>query len=177
MVGFTFKAVWKGLKGVRGKVSAAARAIGAGLASPNLDETLLASTVARFNQPGVHRNAQKAPSGVPWARPHPSTIRRRRQNKTANQALVDTGELKKSIAILGKKTSPSVLQSRGGGSIIIGVRPSSPAAVYARLQQEGGTTPQGNIVPARPFLGFSDEDIKQISGTVRKGILSRFLGR
>lgn len=168
---------WLGLGKLRSRISKIASATAAVFHKGDYGQFLVDRTVSRFAPAGVTDNAQTAPNGRPWARPHPSTLRRRRKNKRgATQALVDRGDLRKSIRVLSKDLSTTALHTTSGGKIIVGVDPSSRAAKYAAVHQYGGRTPQGATIVARPFLGFSAEDIRQIGNKTRTGWRSAFRG-
>lgn len=105
-----------------------------------IGEDLVDSTKARFN-PGI------GPDGVPWARNSEETIRRKGRDKP----LVHLGTLMEQIHY----------QLSGDDTLEVG-----SSMVYAAMHQFGGTKAEfphlwGDI-PARPFIGISDEDEEKI---------------
>ncbi|MBP9100484.1 MAG: phage virion morphogenesis protein [Nitrosomonas sp.] len=105
-----------------------------------IGEELVDSTKKRFE-------TQTGPDGMPWARNKPSTIKR----KGRDQPLTGGGTLMDQINY--QLTSNDTLEV------------GSPT-IYAAMQQFGGTKAQfpnlwGDI-PARPFIGVSDEDEDKI---------------
>lgn len=111
-----------------------------------IGEVLIESTKQRFV-------SQTGPDGQPWPENSPVTIER----KGRNQPLIDiTGNLMDAI----------YYNLVGNDALEIG----SPMQ-YAAMQQFGGTKAEfpflwGDI-PARPFLGISDEDRDEILTIVR----------
>ncbi len=94
---------------------------------------------------------EKGPDGAAWAPLASRTIRRRlkKSNGAPITILRMSGELAGSIAY-------EVTADR----LRIGVRSGSKAGVYAAIHQFGGKAGRNRSVPipARPYLGFSDED-------------------
>lgn len=130
----------------------------------SLGEALVSGTSKRFEK-------GEAPDGTAW---EPS---RRVQGKKGGQTLVDTAALMKSIDYAA--TSDSVM-----------VGTNLP---YARIHQEGGTirpknkkhlkfkTPGGKFVsakevtiPARPFIGISEEDKEEVRDTLTDFLAGAF---
>lgn len=111
-----------------------------------IGEDLVDSTKKRFG-------ATTGPDGVPWARNKPSTIKR----KGRDQPLTHGGALMDQINY----------QLTGNDTLDVG----SPA-VYAAMQQFGGTKARfQNLwgdVPARPFIGISDDDEHNIIDIINK---------
>lgn len=123
------------------------RLIGAGgnprPALKEIGEELVDSTQRRFE-------TQTGPDGTPWARNATSTIKR----KGRDQPL--TGET-------GKLMDQIDYQLTGNDTLDVG----SPT-IYAAMQQFGGTKEEfphlWDDIPARPFIGISDEDEEKIIG-------------
>ncbi|QOJ20349.1 MAG: phage virion morphogenesis protein [Gammaproteobacteria bacterium] len=106
-----------------------------------IGEELVDSTKKRFE-------TESGPDGTPWARNKASTIKRKGRDKplTAGGTLMDQ---------INYQLSDDTLEV------------GSPT-VYAAMQQFGGTKAEfphlwGDI-PARPFIGISDEDEEMIIG-------------
>lgn len=113
----------------------------------DLGEALLNSTRARFR-------SQTAPDGAPWAALSPGYARRKKRNR--DKILTRFGRL---AGTLRYQAHPDELQV--GTSLI-----------YGATHQFG--RPERNI-PARPFLGLSDEDQHRIS-TLLRAHLARAAG-
>lgn len=121
---------------------------------PMMDEIggmLVASTVQRFEQ-GV------APDGTPWK----ESIRAREQG---GQTLVDSARLKQSITHrpapgqveVGTNVIYAAIQQFGGT-----ITAKSARALVFRIPGAGWATVSSVTIPARPFLGLSDEDAAEI---------------
>ena len=149
---FSGAAKWFGIDNLRAAFRATAAAFSATRAREHIEEYLLNITRDRFAPRGSNPVAQTAPDGSRWAPLAKNTVRRRKSNRNAAQALVDTGELLSAIRIT--RNSPT--------SSNIEVDPSSPAAAYAMLHQYGGRNKYDIEVPARPFLGYSD-DLEEVT--------------
>jgi phage virion morphogenesis protein len=110
----------------------------------DIGEHLINTTRQRFE-------TKKTPDGTDWKENRPSTQKRKGGD---NPLIGETRELSTSIS---KDVRPTVLQV---GS----------ALEYAAMQQFGGTKDEfpnlwGDI-PARPFLGLSDDDEKEVLALV-----------
>ena len=139
-----------------------------GLAKTYLEQYFLTKTVERFAPRGTNPNAQRGPDGRMWKSPQSSTVRGRKVNTTGvTQALVDTDRLRNAIDVV-KRLPPFVRLNGGLGVFSIGVR--GAAAVYAGVQNFGGTTPTGGVVPPRPFMGVSKKDAKTFELSLAKNI-------
>ena len=103
-----------------------------------IGEVLVSGTLQRFQD-------EEDPDGKKWK---PSV----RAMETGDKTLSDTGRLQRSIDYAA--TSDTVM---------VGTN-----VVYGRIHQLGGKTGKGHKVdmPARPYLGVSEEDMKEIRGTV-----------
>ena len=133
----------------------------ADLSQPMADasEAMLANTRARFA-------AERGPRGVPWKKSQ-------RAIEKGGKTLQDKGFLIRS------------LDRRSGADFAeVGVKPGAPQQTYAAIHQFGGTiVPRAKkalsfggrlvakvIMPARPYLGFGAEDVRDVTE-----ILTRFL--
>lgn len=113
-----------------------------------IGEILVASTKARFGE-GV------APDGSHWASNSPVTLARKKDSRPLFGL---TGMLNSQIAV-----------EAGNGFVDV-----SSNRVYAAMMQFGGTKAQfphlwGDI-PARPFLGFSDQDKQDILDEITEAL-------
>lgn len=137
-----------------------------------IEKFLLRRTLERFATRGANASAQKTPTGGLWPRIKPITVRRRKKNKNANQALVDTGFLRNSIQVFNKRTSKAALAS-GNAGFTLGVRKGSPAFAYGNLQNFGGVNSVGVQIRARKFLGIGQRDAKPLGKILKSAILAR----
>lgn len=119
----------------------------------DIGEHLVNTTRERFE-------AQKAPSGQPWA--PLSSVTQQRKSRNANKVLIQDGDLMRDLV-------PSV----NGNTLEV-----TNNRIYAAMQQFGGTKAQwphlwGDI-PARPFMGFSDDDRQSILDIAREHLSDAF---
>jgi phage virion morphogenesis protein len=121
---------------------------GAKQAMAEIGEALVSSTVERFE-------SGEGPDGTAWK---PS----QRAEKEGGKTLVDTGRLRGSI---GYEASPA--------SVSVGSN-----LVYARIHQLGGKAGRKHAVtlPPRPYLGFSEEDIKEARAILAEHLAAAFRG-
>lgn len=131
MGGTSFKLDWGGMDRMLG--TAVAKAGQSKAAMEEIGEMLVSSTVERFD-------TSTAPDGTSW----PVS---QRTEEEGGKTLVDTGRLRGSI---GYEASPD--------QVVVGSN-----LVYSRIHQLGGETGRGHAVtlPERPYLGISEEDIKE----------------
>lgn len=154
------------------QVDAALKRLADGVENPapvlkEIGDLLVESTLQRFA-------AGRAPDGTPWA-PNAEATLEAYLGRTGGNYKKDGSLSKKGTARLaGKK--PLIGESRslstqihrqlvGNDAVEVGSN-----MVYAAMQQFGGTKAEfphlwGDI-PARPFLGISDEDARGIEGIV-----------
>lgn len=133
MGGTSFKLDWDGLDK---RVGVAASRISQSQAVMEvIGEMLRSSTVERFD-------ASEGPDGTPWK---PS----KRALKEGGKTLVKTG---------GSGLMGSIDYEASPDHVVVGSN-----KVYARIHQLGGKTGRGHAVdmPARPYLGISEEDIDE----------------
>ena len=129
----------------RGIRRAASRIRDVRIAGEEIGEMLVSSTVERFDR-------GEGPDGTSW---EPS----RRAQAEGGKTLVDRGTLRGSISY---EASPQ--------AVVVGSN-----LVYARPHQDGGKVGRGLAVtlPARPYLGISDEDGEEAAAIlldhIRKG--------
>ena len=119
-------------------------------------QLMLRRTQQRFDR-------QVDPEGNPWAPLAPSTLVRRRKGYAGKPPLVRTGALRGAIAII-KGGTGSVFTNTGAG-FRIGVQ-NPDIAAYAAVQSRGS-----RHVPARPFLGVSDLDVRAVDGFIRRRVI------
>lgn len=112
-----------------------------------IGSALEASTRQRFEQ-------GQGPDGIAWADVKPATRRRKRNPKI----LVERGDLLNSIAF-----------EAGSDFVQIIAGPTQ----YAATHQFG--RPEANI-PARPFLGLSDDDLQEIDEATGDYVARMFRG-
>lgn len=146
MAGANFKMDWGGLDRMVG--SAMGKAARTKSVMSELGETMVSSTVERFE-------SSTAPDGTPWK---PS----KRAENEGGKTLVDKAVLVGSIGY--EASSHDVLWGSSD--------------VRARIHQEGGKTGRGHAVemPARPFVGISEDDIKE-ARAILADHLKNVLGR
>lgn len=121
-----------------------------------LQDLILSRTKARLDRKGSSRVAQKDPRYKPWRPLAASTIR---TGGDQNRKLNRTGTLQDSITIIND-TLGSALYTNTGAGFRVGVKESSPAGEYARIQNQGGWAGRGGSVyiPARRYLGIGRPD-------------------
>lgn len=109
-------------------------------------ETLVSSTIQRFRD-------GEGPDGEPWD----ASLRAKEEE---GQTLVDTARLRNSI---GHAVTDDV--------VLVGT-----AVEYAAIHQYGGKTGRGHAVtmPARPYLGLSQEDAKEVQSLLAQHLASAF---
>ncbi|WP_052265417.1 phage virion morphogenesis protein [Ruegeria sp. ANG-R] len=97
--------------------------------------------------------AEKGPDGKPWAPLSESQIRRR-QKKYGNAPMT--------ILRMRGHLAGSINYQVSGGSLKIGT--GKVVEDYAAIHQFGGEAGRGltAVIPARPYLGFSDADMELI---------------
>ncbi len=110
-----------------------------------LGEAFVSSVKERFEK-------GKGPDGRPW-------VKSQRAEK-GGQTLVDSGLLRNSI---GYEASPL--------AVVIGT-----PQIYGRIHQKGGQAGRNHAVtiPARPFLGFSKEDMQEAEAIIQDFIARGF---
>ena len=116
----------------------------------NIGVAMKAGTVRRFQ-------AGEGPDGEGWTAVKTGSRKNRRGRA---RPLLDTGRLRKSLAISATATEVHV------GSNL----------VYARIHQLGGQAGPGRkvTIPARPFLGISEEDREEITALIKEHLEGNF---
>lgn len=106
-------------------------------------ELLIESTQRRFKE-------ERGPDGQPWQPLSPRTLKSKKKagSRFPNGILKQSGQMAENI--FGEATDTS---------LTIG----SPE-VQSAIQQFGGVAGFSSVIPARPFLGLSDDDIRGITG-------------
>lgn len=120
----------------------------------DIGEHLLNTTRERFVD-------QKAPDGTPWAALSDTTKRRKRRN--VGKILTERGFLRGNLAYQTGPTSVRV----GSPSIYAGTHQFG-AAMGAFGSTAGGLRIPWGDIPARPFLGLSDDDEAEILELVNR---------
>lgn len=132
--------------------------------SKQIQKYLVQRVRNRFKAKGTSKVAQTSPKGVAWKKLAPSTIARGRDT---NRKLFESGDLSKSIKVI-KDTLNNALYTNTGAGFRIGVKSSSAAGEYARIQNEGGWSGRkteahrkgASYIPARRYLGIGPDDKK-----------------
>lgn len=153
----------------------------------DIGEHLVNSTDERFEQ-------QKSPDGAPWAPLSPATLisayqRKRKANRAFKRGRGGTREETAGFARF--KANKKILQDKGirgglrgsinyraeDGSVAIGANKIYAAAHQRGLGQRSSLNKRGfGKLPARPFVGVSDEDQTVITGIVRRWIKDEIEG-
>lgn len=131
-----------------------------------LGERIQAWTQDRFDA-----NQQQAPDGTPWAKLNPKYA----QNKPRhlqNRKLTLSGHLRKSIrwqlldsqsVLVGTNVKYAAIHQFGGT-----IRPKKGKALAF-----GGRFVQSVTIPARPYLGISEQDNKEIQEIIKDWVLEQ----
>ena len=131
-----------------------------------LGERIQAWTQDRFDA-----NQQQAPDGTPWAKLNPKYA----QNKPRhlqNRKLTLSGHLRKSIrwqlldsqsVLVGTNVKYAAIHQFGGT-----IRPKKGKALAF-----GGRFVQSVTIPARPYLGISEQDNKEIREIIKGWVLEQ----
>ena len=136
------------------------------LAQQRIERLIVRRTRERFAPAGANRRAQASPQGVPWEPLSRLTPLLRSTNKGGtDQALVDTGLLRSQIGVVRGRLEDAI-RTPTGASAFVGVTGSRKDV--GRLHQFGGTNDLGFPVPARPFLGIGDDDVKAVQGVINR---------
>lgn len=121
-----------------------------------IGETLVESTKLRFRD-------SKAPDGTHWRPLSPVTIALRR--KGSSQPLMDTGLLRSSITrVVGVRDVVVGTNVRYAGTQHFGARKGRYGST-----RRGAPIPWGNV-PARPFLGLSSDDQRDVLEIMREAL-------
>ncbi|WP_171182258.1 phage virion morphogenesis protein [Ruegeria sp. HKCCD8929] len=96
---------------------------------------------------------EKGPDGTPWAPLADKTVRRRQKQY---------GNAPMTILRMRGHLAGSINYQVGGGTLKIGA--GKEVEDYAAIHQFGGDAGRGlrAVIPARPYLGFSDDDMALI---------------
>lgn len=119
-----------------------------------IGQAMKGQTVRRFH-------AGVSPEGEAWAPvKNPRKDSKGQPRKGAAKPLVDTGRLRNSISF-----SASAFDVHVGSNV-----------VYARIHQLGGQAGRGRkvTIPARPYLGLSEEDQEEIAALVQEHLEGSF---
>jgi len=108
---------------------------------------------------------KQGPDGTPW--PALAEGNFPRGNPDKKDILRDSGKLSKSIGVASSGFVSSIRGNTGFG-FRVGVLGNLP---YARTMQSGGASPlTGGKVPARPFMGVSDEMVEDAISHVQERV-------
>lgn len=122
----------------------------------DIGEHLLNTTRRRFEGGG-----QGAPDGTPWA--PLSEVTKKRKTRNVGKILTLEGHLRGNLTYQAGRDSVEV----GSPSIYAGTHQFGAAKGAFGTTSRGAPIPWGDI-PARPFLGLSDEDESEIRVLVNK---------
>lgn len=113
----------------------------------DIGETLVSNTKFRFRDGKDPEGHAWEPSARAWEQGLKDNAGR------MGKTLIDTGDLRRSI-------THAVTQD----GVLVGSN-----KVYARIHQEGGKAGRGRkvTIPARPFLGFNDDDREDVADLLR----------
>ncbi|MDE5831726.1 MAG: phage virion morphogenesis protein [Desulfovibrio sp.] len=145
-------------------INNAARSLGnTKLLMETIGETLVSGTTRRFVE-------EKDPQGNPWKKSGRAT-------EQSGQTLSDTGRLRKSVTY-----------AASANKVVVGTN-----LKYARIHQFGGTIKAKNgkslkfkgrggedvfvkavNIPARPYIGVSADDMKEVRETIKEFIAGAF---
>lgn len=155
------------VRGRAQKMLADARgSLGKTFKSGAVEKQILANIQARLTDPKKQRDPE---TGKAWPKLSKTTVGRRKSNiESGKVKLVDTGSMRRALVVrkkgLGKTTGTRTGFSQVGfrkGA----VSRSSPGFLIediAANHQFGTVHPNGRILPARPFLGVSKKEGKEI---------------
>lgn len=119
-----------------------------------IGEVLVSSTKQRFED-------EKAPDGTDW----PKSIR---AASSGGQTLSDKGHLKNSFSYQASSENVEMGTNIKHAHVHQdGMEIKRKTAKYLRFQINGGWVKKKKVViPKRPFLGISDDDMEEIDGTI-----------
>lgn len=139
-------------------------------AMKNIGEYLQRSTWERFD-------AQKDPSGKPWAPLKAST----RLRKKTSKILIESSRLRDSIAYranndqveVGTNVAYAAIHQLGGKTKAATIRPVRKKALFwpGASHPVASVNHPGSEIPARPFLGVSDADRSEILDIVSDHVM------
>ena len=125
----------------------------------DIGEHLLNTTRERFN-------AEEAPDGTPWAPLSAATGARKRRNR--DKILTERGFLRGNLDYRADATSVVI----GSPSIYAGTHQLGAEKGAFGLTGSGRPIPWGDI-PARPFLGLSDDDSDEVTALVTEFLVAQ----
>ena len=126
---------------------------------PRLGEYLLRSTQNRFK-------SQTAPDGTAWEALAPRTAKRKKYNP--DKVLIERGFLRKGMAwqLLNKTTVEVGSNLAYAAAHQFGMKQGYAGRGKYKTRRGSFPIPWGDI-PARPFLGLSDQDERKIDAIIR----------
>ncbi len=128
-----------------------------------IGEHLLNTTRERFDD-------EQSPEGKPWTPLSAMTLARKRKNR--DKILTEYGHLRGTLAYRAGRQHIEI----GSTRIYAGTHQfGAEQGAFGRTKR-GGPIPRGDI-PARPFLGVSDEDRAEINQAVRDFLVGALQGR
>ncbi len=119
---------------------------------------------------GERFDDEQSPEGKPWAPLSAVTLARKRKNR--DKILTEYGHLRGTLAYRAGRQQIEI----GSTRIYAGTHQfGAEQGAFGRTKR-GGPIPRGDI-PARPFLGVSDEDRAEINQAVRDFLVGALQGR
>jgi phage virion morphogenesis protein len=126
-----------------------------------IGETLVSGTQKRFHE-------GKAPDGQPW-----KPVRR------GGSPLRDTGQLRGSIeyattadsVLVGSNLPQALIHQKGGE-----VKAKKKKALHFKTPEGNDVFVKSVNIPARPYLGINDEDMKVVRGVLKEWFRQVFRG-
>lgn len=129
-----------------------------------IEDIILQVHKDRFDPKGRNRFAQFDPDKRPWVPITPYTLSRRKKNKNARQALVDSGALRDAIVIVRDNLKSALTVGTGRASV--GIPISSPQYEKGVRMNEGyfKRIRGGEVlrIPARPFIGVGPLELTAV---------------
>ncbi len=121
-------------------------------------KALVSSTRERFQ-------TSKDPTGRPWKPLATAAVKRGRKKNYKKSKGPDKGESKRLILVQTSQLKNSIASDASDTQVAVGTD-----VVYARIHQFGGRAGRGKsvFIPARPYLGISDGDQREIEGLAIK---------
>jgi hypothetical protein len=134
--------------------------------SGEIEKTILANIKARLTEPKLQRDPN---TGKAWPKLDKTTVKRRVTNlNTGKVKLVDTGSMRAALKVQ-KKGLKKTTDTRTGTSEIgfkkSAVSKSSPGILIEDIASDhhfGQSFPNGRVLPARPFMGISKKEGKEM---------------
>lgn len=131
-----------------------------------IEKQILANIQARLTDPRLQRDPN---TGKAWPKLDKTTVPRRVASiESARVKLVDTGSMRKALKVQKKGLSKTTDTRTGSSEIGFkkgAVSKSSPGVLIEDIASDhhfGQEFPNGRILPARPFMGISKKEGKEM---------------